>query len=154
MGKHIRRKTERCALSLLYKSYRRRQLAKVERRMRWGTWEAFQAKLKARGLSRTLNTAFVERINLTIRRGIAALQRRSWSTTQTQRHRELHFAWWRAYYHFVRPHGSLRQRLDQPLVRSGKRPPQRYVARTPAMAVGVTDHRWSVVEVLSFPLPA
>jgi IS1 family transposase/transposase-like protein len=146
------------AAELLYgqvkKRYRRRKLARVERRMRWGTWEAFQAKVLAPGVSRTLNTAFVERINLTLRRGIAALQRRSWSTTQTQRHLELHFEWWRAYYHFVRPHGSLRERLDEPQARCGKQRPQAYRQRTPAMAVGVTGHRWTVVEVLSFPLPA
>jgi IS1 family transposase len=146
------------AAELLYgqvkKSYRRRKLAKVERRMRWGTWEAFQARLKTLGVSRTLNTAFVERVNLTIRRGIAALQRRSWSTTQTQQHLELHFAWWRAYYNFARPHRLLRDRLGTPRARRGKQHPQAYRRRTPAMAVGVTDHRWSVVEVLSFPLPA
>jgi IS1 family transposase len=145
------------AVELLYgqvkKSYRRRKLAKVERRMRWGTWEAFQAKLKELGVSRTLNTAFVERVNLTIRRGIAALQRRSWSTTQTQRHLELQFQWWRAYYHFVRPHRSVREPLAEPRVRRGKQRPQVYRKRTPAMAVGITDHRWTVVEVLSFPLP-
>lgn len=146
------------AAELLYgqvkKSYRRRKLTKVERRIRWGSREAFQAKLQALGLSRTLNTAFVERVNLTIRRGIAALQRRSWSTTQTQRHLELHLQWWRAYYHFVRPHGSLRERLAAPRARRGKQRPQVYQKRTPAMAVGITNHRWGVVELLSFPLPA
>ncbi len=89
-----RKRQWRVAAELVYdqvkKSYRRRQLAKVERRMRWGMLEMFQAKLQALGMSRTLNTAFVERVNL-IRRGIAALQQRSWSTTQTQRHLELHF---------------------------------------------------------------
>jgi IS1 family transposase len=146
------------AVELLYgqvkKRYRRRKLVQVERRMRWGAWATFQVKLKALGVSRTLNTAFVERVNLTIRRGMAALQRRSWSTTRTQRHLELHFQWWRAYFHFVRPHGSLRERLAAPRVRCGKRRPQAYRKRTPAMAVGVTDHRWTVVEVLRFPLPA
>jgi hypothetical protein len=68
------------------KSYRRRKLAKVERRMHWGTREAFMAKLHAPGLSHLLNTAFVEGINLRVRGGIAALPRRSWSTMQTQKH--------------------------------------------------------------------
>jgi IS1 family transposase len=138
----------------LKKSYRCRKLVKTERRMRWGTWEAFHAKLKAQGLSHVLNTAFVERVNLTIRREIAALQRRSWSTTQTQQQLEMDFAWWRGYYHFVRPHGSLREALAEPQRRGGKRLPQRYEKRTPAMGVGVTDHRWAVVEVLSFPAAA
>jgi IS1 family transposase len=136
------------------KSYRRRQLARVKRRMRWRTWGAFLAKLKELGVIRTLNTTFVERLNLTVRQGIAALQRRSWSTTQTQQHLALHFEWWRAYFHFVRPHRSLRERLVQPQARCGKQRPQEYRRRMPAMAVGVTDHHWSVVEVLHFPLPA
>jgi hypothetical protein len=76
--------------------YRRRKVVKVERQMRWGTFEGFRAKLKAQGLGRALNTAFVGRVNLTIRRGIAALQQRSWSTTQTQPHLELHFQLCRA----------------------------------------------------------
>jgi IS1 family transposase len=146
------------AAELLYgqvkKSYRRRKLVQVERRMRWGTLEAFTAKLKAQGVSHVLNTAFVERVNLTLRRGLAALQRRSWSTTQTQKHLELYLGWWRGYYHFVRPHGSLRARWAEPQGRGGKRSPRRYQKRTPAMALGVTDHRWTVVELLSFPLPA
>jgi hypothetical protein len=138
----------------LKKTYRRRKLVKVERRMRWGTLEAFNAKLKEEGLGRVLNTAFLERINLTIRRGIAALQRRSWSTTQTQPSLDLYFQWWRVYYHFVRPHGSVLERLPEPRVRGGHRILQRYRKQTPAMAVGVTDHRWTVTEVSSFPLPA
>jgi hypothetical protein len=154
----VKRRQWQVATELLYgqvkKSYRRRQLAKIERRMRWGTKEAFQVRLQELGVSRTLNTAFVERINLTIRRGMAALQRRSWSTMQTQPHLQRHFEWWQAYYHFVRPHRSLRERLATPLQGGGKRWPQAYRKRTPAMAVGVTNHRWSVVEVLSFPLPA
>lgn len=144
--------------ALLYgqvkKSYRRRQLAKVERRMRWGAFDAFTAKLKEQGLSRVLSTAFVERVNLTLRRGLAALQRRSWSTTQTQRSLEAHFLRWRSYYHFVRPHGSLREGLTEPRARRGRQPPQLYRTRTPAMAVGITDHRWTVVELPSLPSPA
>ena len=68
---------------------------------------------------------------------------------------ELHHAleWWRAYYHFVRPHIALRQTLELPQPSRGRRLPQRYQARTPAMALGLTQHPWSVLEVLSFPLP-
>lgn len=138
----------------LKKTDRRRKLTKTERRMRWDTWEAHKAKLKEQRLSHVLDTAFVERMNRTNRRGIAALQRRSCSTTQTQHYLESHFQCWRAYYHFVRPYGSLRERLVEPHPRAGTRIPQHYRKRTPATAVGVADHRWTVVEVLSFPLPA
>ncbi len=124
----------------LKKKYGRRKLVQVEQRMRWGTLEAFKAELREQKLGHVLDTAFIERVNLTIRRGIAALQRRSWSTTQTQQRLELHFQWWRGYYDFVRQHDSLRERLAEPRAHSGKRLPQRYQNRTPVMAVGVTGH--------------
>ena len=44
--------------------------------------------------------------------------------------------WWRAYYHFVRPHESQRVRLEQPRERGGERLAQHYRQRTPAMAAG------------------
>lgn len=55
-------------------------------------------------------------------------------------------------HHFVRPHESLRVRLAQPMDRGGKRQPQHYRQRTPAMAAGLTNRRWTVREVLMFPL--
>jgi hypothetical protein len=43
--------------------------------------------------------------------------------------------------------------LAQPLDRGGNRQPQRYRQRTPAMAAGLTKRRWTIREVLMFPLP-
>ena len=60
----------------------------------------------------------------------------------------------RSDYHFVRPHASLRVVLAQPIERGGRRQPQRYRQRTPAMAAGVTSQRWTVRELLLFPLPS
>jgi IS1 family transposase len=138
----------------LIKSYRRRKLARVERVMRWGTLEALQTKLRDLGWRGIVQTAFVERVNLTVRGGLAMLARRSWSTAQTLARLKDGFAWWRAYYHFVKPHEALRVKLGVPRERGGKRIAQRYRARTPAMAAGITDHRWTVVELLSYPVPA
>jgi transposase InsO family protein len=109
--------------------------------------------LQGLGLSGTLNTAFVERVNLTIRQSVAALVRRSWSTAQQVPQLQVHLEWWRAYYHFARPHASLRVPLRQPQERGGRRPPQRYRQRTPAMAAGLTNRRWTVRELLTLPLP-
>ena len=50
--------------------------------MRLGTEDALKAVLQGLGLSGRLNTAFIERVNLTIRHGIAALARRTWATAQ------------------------------------------------------------------------
>ncbi len=138
----------------LIKSYRRRKLARVERVIRWGSAETLKARLQQAGWSGLVQTAFVERVNLTVRRGLAMFARRSWATTQTLSQLKDGFAWWRGYYHFVKPHAGLRVKLAVPRERGGKRLPQSYRKRTPAMAAGVSDHRWTVVELLSCPVLA
>src|SRR5258708_34423260 len=106
--------------------------------MRLGTQADLTAALQGLGFSGRLNTAFIERVNLTIRHGIAALARRTWATAQQSPHLLAHFEWWRAYYHFVRPHQALRVALVQPRERGGRLMAQRYRHRTPAMAAGRT----------------
>jgi transposase InsO family protein len=135
------------------KCYQRRKLIRVTHVMRLGTEDALTAALQGMGFSGRLNTAFIERVNLTIRHGIAALARRTWATAQQSPHLLAHLEWWRAYYHFVRPHHSLRVKLVLPRERGGKKVAQRYRQRTPAMAAGRTHRRWTAREVLSCPLP-
>jgi IS1 family transposase len=145
------------ATGLIYgqvkKSYRRRKLVRVTHVMRLGTQADLKVALQELGFSGRLNTAFFERVNLTIRHGIAALARRTWATAQQSPHLLAHLEWWRAYYHFVRPHASLRVALVQPQARGGKLIAQCYRQRTPAMAAGRTNRRWTAREVLSCPLP-
>ena len=145
------------AADLIYgqvkKSYRRRKLVRVTHLMRLGTEAALKVALQGLGLSGRLNTAFIERVNLTVRHGVAALARRTWATSQQTSQLLAHLEWWRAYYHFVRPHQSLRVALVQPQERGGKLAAQRYRQRTPAMAAGRTNRRWTAREVLTCPLP-
>ncbi len=135
------------------KCYRRRKLVRVRHVMRLGTEDALTAALQGMGFSGRLNTAFIERVNLTIRHGIAALARRTWATAQQTPNLLAYVEWWRAYYHFVRPHQALRVALVQPRERGGKLVAQRYRQRTPAMAAGRTHRRWTAREVLACPLP-
>ena len=145
------------AVGLIYgqvkKSYRRRKLVQVTPVMRLGTHAALKVALQGLGLSGRLNTAFIERVNLTVRHGVAALARRTWATSQQTSQLLAHLEWWRAYYHFVRPHQSLRVALVQPRERGGNLVAQRYRQRTPAMAAGRTNRKWTAREVLSYPLP-
>ncbi len=64
-------------------------------RMQWGVLADLKARLKALGLSGRLNTAFVERVNLSIRQCVSLLTRRTWGTAQTAGGLGLHLAWWR-----------------------------------------------------------
>jgi len=145
------------AAELIYgqvkQSYLRRKLARVTPVMRLGTEAALTSARPRMGFSGRLNTAFIERVNLTVRHGVAALARRTWATSQQASQLLAHLEWWRAYYHFVRPHQSLRVALVQPRERGGKLLAQRYRQRTPAMAAGRTNRRWTAHEVLSYPLP-
>src|SRR5262249_30415373 len=83
------------------KIYRRRKLVRVTQVMRCGTRAALKTALQTLGLSGRLNTAFVERVNLTLRQSVAALIRRTWSTMQDTPQLLLQLEWWRAYYHLV-----------------------------------------------------
>jgi len=137
----------------LVKHYRRRRLVRVERRTLLGTLDQLASAMHTLGWSGMIQTAFVERLNLTVRQGIAGLTRRTWSIAQSPAEMLLHLQWWRAYYHFTRFHASLDVPLGEPRLRGGRRVPQRCRRRTPAQAVGLTDHRWTIVELLSYPLP-
>jgi hypothetical protein len=57
------------------------------------------------------------------------------------------------YHNFVLPHASLRQPLAAPLATNGRGSAKRWRPCTPAMAVGVTDHLWSLKEVLLYRVP-
>ena len=154
-GRYVRRwlVEPRLIYGQVKKSSRRRKLVRVTHVMRLGTEPALTAALQGLGFSGRLNTAFIERVNLTLRHGIAALARRTWATSQQAPQLLAHLEWWCAYYHVVRPHEALRIALVQPRERGGKRLAQRYRQRTPAMAAGRTIRRWTAREVLSRPLP-
>ena len=154
-GRNVRR--WQVAARLIYsqakKCYRQRKLVRVLHVMRLGTEDALKAALQGLGFSGRLNTAFIERVNLTVRHGCSALARRTWATSQQASQLLAHLEWWRAYYHFVRPHAALREALAQPRSRGGNLLAQRYRQRTPAMAARRTNRRWTAREVLSCPLP-
>jgi IS1 family transposase len=61
--------------------------------LRCGTREAFCRALVALGWSGRVNTAFVERVNLTLRQSVAALGRRTWSTARGTPHLAAHLEW-------------------------------------------------------------
>ena len=55
-----------------------------------------------------------------------------------------HVEWWRCYYHWMRPHQMLREPVP------GEK--HRHRDRTPAMVLGLTDHLWTVEEILRTPV--
>ncbi|MFZ6029540.1 MAG: hypothetical protein ACOYYS_17645 [Chloroflexota bacterium] len=141
------------AYAQVIKQQRRYRLVKVVHRHVWGLAADYVTRLKAAGLSGNINTSFVERVNLTIRQCVSKLTRRTWGPAQFPLELTDHLFLWLAYYHFVRPHESLRYKLDTPVQRKGRQRPRQYQKTPPAVAAGLIARRWSMMEMISYPLP-
>ena len=133
------------------KSYRRRRLAGVTHRVVFGSWLAIEQVLARCGW--TINTAFVERLNLDIRQRVAAIGRRVNTLCQGEAGLRDQLTVFQVYHNFILPHASLRQPLLIPAAISGRGSAKEWRPCTPAMAAGVTDHVWSLKEVLLFRVP-
>jgi hypothetical protein len=141
--------------ALLYaqgvKSYRRRRLVGVTHRVVFGTRLAIEQVLARCGW--TIKTAFVERLNLDIRQRVAAIGRRVNTLCQGEAGVRDQLALFQTYHNFVLPHASLRQALLIPEATNGKGSARLWRPCTPAMAAGLTDHVWTLREVLLFRVP-
>ena len=62
-------------------------------------------------------------------------------------------ALFQVYHNFVLPHASVRQPLLIPEPTNGRGSAKRWRPCTPAMAAGLTDHVWSLKEVLLYRVP-
>ena len=133
------------------KTVRRRRLVRVRHRVVFGTLEAVQQVLAACGWQ--INTAFIERLNLSIRQHVAAVGRRVTTLCKGEDGLRQQLALYHVYYNFCLPHASLRQPLPQPVPTNGTGSAKRWQAQTPAMAAGLTDHVWTLREVLLFRVP-
>jgi len=119
----------------------------------WGEEEAIQARLEASAGSQTINTSFVDRNNLTCRQGNGRLSRKVLSFSKELTWLEKHLWLTFAYYHFVLPHASLAQPLRHPQPTRGTGSLKKWQPVTPAMAAGITDHVWTMEELLSYRVP-
>ena len=100
-----------------------------------------------------INTAMVERLNLDIRQRVAAIGRRVNTLCQGETSLQHHLALFHVYHNFVLSHASLRQPLAEPIPTNGTGSAKRWQPCTPAMAAGLTDHVWTLKEVLLYCVP-
>ena len=92
-----------------------------------------------------LNTAFIERINATFRSRLASLARKSRALVRNPETLEPLMFLMGSIYNFCTYHKSLRL----PGIIGG----HKWIPRTPAIAAGLTDHIWTVKELLCFRVP-
>jgi len=89
------------------KSYRRQRIVGVKHRVVFGTQLAIEQVLARWGW--TINTAFVERLNLDIRQCVASVGRRANTLCQGEEGLRDRLVLFQTYHNFVLPHASLRQ---------------------------------------------
>ena len=136
-------------LGQVVKRYAKRRVAEVEQRVVRGTAAAIRAVLEATDTGTMIHTAYIERLNATFRACLAPLARRGRALARTEAALTAGMYPVGCAYNFCWAHASLR--LAAP---PGSR--LKWRERTPAMAAGLTDHRWTMDELLNYqiPLPA
>jgi IS1 family transposase len=133
------------------KTVRRRRLVRVTHRVVFGTLAAVEQVLAPFGWQ--INTAFVERLNLTIRQHVAAVGRRVNTLCKGEEGLRQQVALYHCYYNFCLPHASLRLPLPQPEPTHSTGSARQWRPCTPAMAAGLTDRVWTLREMLLFRVP-
>ena len=122
----------------------------------YGRMEEILDRLKPMG--QKVNTSYVECMNLTLRHLVSRLHRKTLCFSKERAYLVYHLHLALAYYHFALYHASLRRRLPEPLPgsasgRRGSGSPKIWKQRTPAMAAGLTDHAWTMEELLMCHVP-
>ena len=100
-----------------------------------------------------INTAFVERLNLTIRQHVAAIGRRVSTLCKGEDGLRQQLVVFQTYHNFCLPQASLRRPLRVPEPTMGSGSARLWQPCTPAMAAGLADHVWSLKEVLLYRVP-
>jgi transposase-like protein len=125
-------------IAQVVKRYERRRVVETDRRIIEGTPARVETLRRRSQGDGVINTSYIERLNATFRERLAPLARRSRALvrrTLTLQHGMYLIG---TVYNFCTPHASL--------AHTGR-------GTTPAMAAGITDHCWSVRELLSCHVP-
>jgi transposase-like protein len=128
------------------KQYAKRRLTSVTRRIVQGSSAAIGEVLAATRSGNQINTAYIERLNATFRSALACLVRRGRAIAHTET--LLSAGMWLVgvSYNLCWYHDSLRERAPEGAA-------LKWDERTPAMVAGLTDHRWTMRELLTYQVP-
>jgi hypothetical protein len=136
-------------IAQVIKQYARRHVVAVKRRIVQGRRPAVQRLIGVTQAQGGINTSYIERLNATFRTRLASLVRRGRTLAKRLATLEHGMYLVGTVYNFCTNHDSLRLRLQGRPDKVG----HRWQQRTPAMAAVLTDHRWTVHELLAFLVP-
>ena len=134
-------------IAQVVKQYTGRRVTGVVQRICQGAAPMVQTLIQRSQGAGGINTAYIERLNATFRARLAPLVRRT--RARVRQAATLHAGVYvvGTVYNFCTYHHSLRIELLLPHQQ------RRWLRRTPAIAAGITDHLWSVRELLCFKVP-
>ena len=124
------------------KQYEKGHVSGVCHRLIQGTKQQLSALLPK---GQVLNTAYIERLNATFRQRLGSLVRRSRCLLRQTGTLEAGMSLVGCVYNFCTPHKSLRQERGE----GGRK----WYLRTPAMAASLTEHIWTVEELVTYRVP-
>jgi transposase-like protein len=133
-------------LGQVVKQYAKRRVVSVTQKSVVGTPAAIRSKLKSTGGGTQINTAYIERLNATFRSVLAPLVRRGRALARTQATLQAGMYLVGCVYNFATFHESLRLTAPEGCGR-------KWIERTPAMAAGLTGERWTVLDLMRYPVP-
>jgi hypothetical protein len=100
-----------------------------------------------------INTAFIERINLSMCQHVAAIGRRVSTLCKGEEGLRQQLTLYQVYHNFCLPHVSVCQALPHPEQTNGSGSARQWRPCTPAMAARLTDRVWTLREVLLYRVP-
>lgn len=118
------------------KEYKRNRVASITRRVVFGDPQTLGVVLQRSEVSHKINTSYVERINGTVRHLDARCSRKTYRFSKCTHNHQRQLALSLTYYHLCLPHKTLTKWHGR--------------ATTPFMAAGLTDHVWTVRELLQY----
>jgi len=121
-----------CVYGQVIKTRRKNKVIRVDQKLIIGSQQRLDNALERSEDSSTLNTSFVERHNLTIRRGSAYLHRLTPSHARSPEYLKDHLELLQCHYNFIRPHSALKHSTE---------------IWTPAMQAGLTSRRLTFRQV-------
>ena len=128
------------------KQYAQRRVVSVRQRVVVGTAAGIAAVLAATGTGQSIHTAYIERFNATMRSALAPLVRRGRAIAHKAETLQAGMYLVGCTYNFCWYHASLRHA-------AGVGSERLWQEHTPAMAAGLTDHCWSLHELLRYQVP-
>ena len=119
----------------------------------WGEEKAVWQRIDKDGEGWHISTFCVERDNLTSRLHNSRLVRKTLRFSKQREMLEAAVALEDAYFNFCLPHDALKRELAVPVPTKGNGSPKKWSPHTPMMAERLTDHVWTLEELLSFRVP-